>query len=259
MCGKGFVYSNETCLDYDECKKDFSNKLSDGYITCDNGAVCTNNVGGYACTCRNGFTMYIGLIRGDLYCFDIDECLMKDVCQGNTQCRNSPGSFSCNCADGYEGNLCEDIDECTTTAKCHAKAKCQNTEGNYSCICEEGHFGTGFFCVRGECNNDFCPDNQKCLSPRTEECVCEDGFHLNSDSVCVDIDECKEGVCISHFTCTNTVGSFICTKKPTLITNTTTEEPITSTTFATTSSSTAITTATTMMSTTVQTTLTTQD
>ena len=51
---------------------------------------------------------------------------------------------------------------------------------------------------------------------------------MNNNSACVDINECEEDVCIDLFTCTNTVGSFICTKISTLITNTTTEEPITS-------------------------------
>ena len=169
-------------MDFDECiKEDEDKMLSNGYVRCGYGAVCANKVGGYACVCKYGFRA--GLIEDQ--CVDIDECLKQNICQENTKCRNTPGSYSCDCLDGYEGDSCEDIDECTSGTKCHAKAECQNTEGNYTCSCQEGYFGTGFTCLRGECNDAFCPINQKCVSPRTEACECKEGFQLNGDSDCV--------------------------------------------------------------------------
>ena len=58
MCGKGFVFANETCSDFDECIEKTTNKvklLDDGYVSCGIGETCQNNVGGYACVCNHGF------------------------------------------------------------------------------------------------------------------------------------------------------------------------------------------------------------
>ena len=237
VCGKGFAYSNGTCLDFDECKKEHSNKVSGGYVTCSPGAFCSNNVGGFTCACEYGFRKYNDLISesttnpgliGD-QCVDIDECSEHNVCQENAECHNTEGSYSCDCFDGYEGSLCEDIDECIGNNKCNARAECQNTDGNYTCRCGEGYFGTGYTCLRGQCQDTFCPDNQKCVSARTEECECKEGFGFNSDSSCVDINECEMTVCSNEEECANTVGSYTCRKAvaQVLATNTTTEKLIT--------------------------------
>ena len=61
VCAKGFVHNNETCLDFDECIKNSSSKLSEGYIACGHGAFCSNKVGGFACLCRNGFKTETGI------------------------------------------------------------------------------------------------------------------------------------------------------------------------------------------------------
>ena len=58
VCGKGFVPTNETCADFDECLKESPTKvklLSQGYVSCGVGATCSNNIGGYACVCKYGF------------------------------------------------------------------------------------------------------------------------------------------------------------------------------------------------------------
>ena len=195
-------------MDFDECiKKNAEKLLSKGYVSCGHGAFCANNVGGYACVCEHGFEA--GLNRK---CVDIDECLKQDVCQANAECRNSQGSYSCDCLDGYEGDFCVDIDECKNGTNCHAEAECQNNEGNYTCECVEGYFGNGHeYCVRGKCDDAYCPENQKCVSLRTEECECKKGFRFDDHNVCVDIDECadKTHSCVNT-TCSNTIGSFQC-------------------------------------------------
>lgn len=56
---------------------------------------------------------------------------------------------------GYEdfNSNCRDVDECAADP-CSSGAKCHNTDGSYSC-------------------------------------VCEDGFQLQPDKSCTDIDECR--------------------------------------------------------------------
>ena len=61
-CRRGFIYSNETCADFDECIKESSVKVSDGYISCGTHADCQNTMGGYVCICKPGFKP--GLAQG---------------------------------------------------------------------------------------------------------------------------------------------------------------------------------------------------
>ena len=92
MCGKGFVLANETCTDFDECKKKSPNKvklLSDGYVSCSAGATCHNNIGGYACVCEYGFRTEDVSGRETTECSDIDECVKNNVCPDNAECENS--------------------------------------------------------------------------------------------------------------------------------------------------------------------------
>ena len=122
------MYTNKTCLDYDECEKESSNKLSQGHATCAHGAFCSNNIGGFSCICRLGYkedTDVIGdsqsnkttqsLVKTAIRCVDIDECYSQSVCPKNAKCKNTEGSYICNCFDGFEGDYCTDIDECNST------------------------------------------------------------------------------------------------------------------------------------------------
>ena len=217
------MYSNETCLDFDECKKENSNKLSQGYVVCGAKAFCSNTAGGYACLCKYGFiedTDPIGgnesykttddLIRELTRCRDIDECIKKNSCPEKSKCENSEGSYHCNCFDGFGGDHCNDIDECNSTNSCDVNAKCLNTYGSYVCSCEEGYFGTGSWCSPGQCQDINCPENQKCVLPTTTDCECMAGFRPNNASVCFDINECEEINCDDRAECFNTLGTYVC-------------------------------------------------
>lgn len=46
-CSEGYRLVNGSCIDIDEC----SEKLAE----CDKRASCTNTIGGYKCTCEEGF------------------------------------------------------------------------------------------------------------------------------------------------------------------------------------------------------------
>nr|XP_058960998.1 epidermal growth factor-like protein 6 [Pocillopora verrucosa] len=123
--------------DHDECIS--------GNNACDVNAYCTNTVGSYYCTCKEGYT-------GDgRSCSDIDECLSgKHSCEGNTTCNNTIGSYSCRCKKGYQGNKtnCTDIDECLKrTHGCDVNAVCNNFLGSYKCTCKDGFQGYGTKCT----------------------------------------------------------------------------------------------------------------
>ncbi|CAH3164155.1 unnamed protein product, partial [Pocillopora meandrina] len=129
------VYCDMSLGDIDECKS--SNDV------CDKNANCSNTVGFYNCTCKEGFT-------GDGHsCSDIDECRGNNSCHVNATCKNTLGSHVCECHPGYSGNgqNCSNIDECKGSNKvCDENANCSNTVGFYNCTCNEGFTGDGYSC-----------------------------------------------------------------------------------------------------------------
>ena len=64
-------------------------------------AYCTNTLGNYFCSCREGYT-------GDGHkCTDIDECadpVLASRCVRNAECCNLPAHFVCKCQPGFEGD-----------------------------------------------------------------------------------------------------------------------------------------------------------
>ena len=71
------------------------------YRPCDVFGYCTNTIGGYFCSCREGYT-------GDgKDCRDIDECKdpeLASLCVENAECCNLPAHFVCKCKEGFEGD-----------------------------------------------------------------------------------------------------------------------------------------------------------
>ena len=132
---------------------------------------CNNQVGGFVCTCDEGYAMNIDV------CEDVDECsLGLSNCGPNADCTNTVGSFDCACKDGYSmsgSGRCENINECTAgTSDCGEYQTCKDTIGSFKCVCTKG-------------------------------------YHLVSpgDADCTDIDECDLNIdaCNVHSTCDNTV------------------------------------------------------
>ncbi|KAL9975103.1 hypothetical protein ACROYT_G012219 [Oculina patagonica] len=122
--------------DIDEC--------SNGSHDCDVNANCTNTVGSYNCTCKEG---YAGDGRS---CSDIDECSNgSHNCDVNANCTNTVGSHECTCKEGFagDGRSCSDINECSNGShNCDVNANCTNTVGSYNCTCNEGYAGDGRSC-----------------------------------------------------------------------------------------------------------------
>ncbi|XP_024906692.1 protocadherin Fat 4 [Pteropus alecto] len=100
---------------------------------CHNGGTCHNLVGGFSCSCPDGFT-------GRACERDVNECL-PSPCRNGAVCQNFPGSFSCVCKTGYTGKMCESsVDYCECNP-CFNGGSCQSGVEPYYCHCPFGVFG----------------------------------------------------------------------------------------------------------------------
>ncbi|XP_014651417.1 PREDICTED: adhesion G protein-coupled receptor E1 [Ceratotherium simum simum] len=167
------------CTDINEC-------LSSGI--CPEHSECSNSLGSYRCSCRDG------LFSNNSACEDVDECVDPRACPEHATCHNSPGSYDCVCNPGFvsssgnmrfrgPGETCEDVNECASSTICPANATCTNTLDSYYCTCEQG-----FLSSTGE---------TRFVGPGVE---------------CKDIDECSQdpSPCGPDSVCTNAPGSYSC-------------------------------------------------
>ncbi|XP_078582422.1 uncharacterized protein LOC144865499 isoform X1 [Branchiostoma floridae x Branchiostoma japonicum] len=60
---------------------------------------CTDDIGGYTCTCQNGW-------EGTNCDRNIDECA-SDPCQNGGICQDGVNSYTCSCLTGFHGDQCE--------------------------------------------------------------------------------------------------------------------------------------------------------
>ncbi|XP_023373771.1 adhesion G protein-coupled receptor E1 [Otolemur garnettii] len=97
-CQVGFISSNSTCEDINECVVKM----------CPANATCTNTPGSYFCNCRPGFAPSSGQLDFTdqaVECRDIDECFQDpSPCGPNSVCTNTLGSYSCSCSVGFHPN-----------------------------------------------------------------------------------------------------------------------------------------------------------
>ena len=171
-----------------------------------------NKKGSFSCHCNSG---YIGDGRT---C--VEGTCTDDMCPMNAECVTLSRP-DCRCKKGFELKLwksnkteiCVDTDECSTLiGVCHEKAVCMNLPGGYECNCQDGYFGDGQTCFPGYCSESNCPasDHKECVSLRSNDCQCREGYIFNNLSVCVDVDECKSKSCDKNSNCANLPGSFSC-------------------------------------------------
>ena len=207
QCNEGLSFNTftEFCEDVDECLLDHG---------CDQNSTCVNSKGSFSCVCQTGYV-------GDGKTCEEGNCT-DDMCSINAECV-TPSSFECRCKNGFELKLwesnateiCVDTDECSNLRGiCHEKAVCLNFPGGYECNCQKGYFGNGQTCFPGSCSDSNCSpsQNQMCVSPRTNDCKCMEGYHFNNLSVCVDVDECStlKSICHEKAECMNLPGEYEC-------------------------------------------------
>ena len=214
--GSNFPYFSSLCVDVDECTEELHNCSK--YENLPN-SICTNTVGGFQCSCLDGW-------QGDgYYCSDLNECLNSSVCGANQICRNMAGNFTCLCDTGWTpstlgDNQCEDLDECALGLNdCDTFATCINTNGSFSCECNQGFQDKKRFCTRYQCSNQTFlnessshQQNATFSGRRQEACSCIGEFS-NSGRVCEDIDECQRNIfdCPpSAPVCQNILGGYEC-------------------------------------------------
>ncbi|KXJ70373.1 hypothetical protein RP20_CCG023913 [Aedes albopictus] len=219
-CAPGFRRHNEQCVDIDECAVD--------KYACDSNQVCTNEIGGFRCDCKIGFT----LDQVTNACVDINECQINaHECLESQRCDNTIGSYTCirlqSCGTGYTLNAetgnCDDIDECLNEHTCRPNQKCVNSNGSYRCYdllaCPSGFVANSDAteCLDiDECSTGKakCGPGQICKNKHgSYACHCPPGFIIGKNQRCEDINECemhKGMVCPHNSECINTLGSYRC-------------------------------------------------
>jgi hypothetical protein len=183
------AYTLTGCSDINECDNN----------PCGEGATCTNNDGGYTCSCGSG---YIGDTTDtpcvEKTCSDIDGSnTLADCGDGATCSEGGTGDgYTCTCDDGFIGT--------TTTnepAVCTKTCERASDEGIFSC-------GDGLNIKRNtpcgsNCNNDTCCDytcgstllGDNSIGPITDD-ICSTYIPNSIFRADSTRDNCSEGGCI---------------------------------------------------------------
>uniref|UniRef100_A0A669DUC1 Neurogenic locus notch homolog protein 1 n=1 Tax=Oreochromis niloticus TaxID=8128 RepID=A0A669DUC1_ORENI len=185
---------------------------------CQNGATCTDFLGGYTCKCMPGYL-------GTNCSVEINECFSQP-CQNGGTCIDLINTYKCSCPRGTQGVHCEiNMDDCnpftdpvTKEPKCFNKGKCVDGVGGYHCICPPGYVGERCEGDVNECLSNPCDPRgtHSCIQlTNNYRCECRTGYTgQRCDTV---FDGCKSKPCRNGGTCavaSNTPHGFICKCPP---------------------------------------------
>ncbi|KRZ95167.1 Latent-transforming growth factor beta-binding protein 2 [Trichinella sp. T8] len=204
-CEIGFEKINGVCHDINECKT--SN-------ACSPDQSCINLIGSYKCIDQ----ISAGQSKSTSKIDEIDGCLVNESCVKNASvCHDRAVCLSqvdkCACTTGYEGNgiHCIDINECAKDKYiCPSETNCINLDGGFTCCDSEKSKEECLKTKHIICKSDNeCRSNSKCID---HHCKCQQGFHLNENLECIDIDECSSfsTICPEKNWCVNLPGSYVC-------------------------------------------------
>ncbi|XP_052770547.1 fibropellin-1-like isoform X2 [Mya arenaria] len=189
-CKKGFKFEDETntkCVDMDECGSHF-------HDPCEHRGICHNFVGGYSCSCLQGWSNdshCYSNVSSDTRCvpgYEGPRC--QDSMCGHYGYSETVGvdDYRCICSEGWthtaEKGVCDiDIDECKQSDACSDKGLCNNTDGSYACVCLSGWNGAN--CSSYNCTVRPCENGGTCVDGH---CLCTSNWAGNDCSSYVPTD-----------------------------------------------------------------------
>ncbi|KAK2714568.1 hypothetical protein QYM36_008952 [Artemia franciscana] len=213
-CPVGFsTNSDGSCSDINECES-----LSNA---CAPGAICSNTVGSFSCSCPIGT---VGeAINGA--CTQIQQSCSSDAdCTANEKCVQ-PGECMClppYFSDTLDGNKCKS--PCERFA-CGLNSQCTPTDPP-KCLCETGHTGNPMIgCTDiNECLDNPCGDGAECINEKGGyKCKCpEDSVAIGdaynggcegqsrTSSKCLQDDECDGQLACIKGECVNPCTAIPC-------------------------------------------------
>lgn len=231
-CFDGYQLGDDlkSCEDIDECQEA---RLS-GYSVCQFDDLCRNLIGTYQCQCPKGMKVSS---RDSRRCEDIDECIeLDDPCpnsmvrDGNNvqkasqYCENSIGGWGCRCLGGTERRGTTEDEQYPHIAPedvlLQTSQQVEGVNDQARLIASQVHCDDVDECERNPrlcSNNDDGPEALPvmCVNTwRSFECVClDEGSEWNEAAAkCLDIDECKAGLCGNdpRVLCTNLTPGYEC-------------------------------------------------
>ncbi|XP_051500539.1 uncharacterized protein LOC127409770 isoform X3 [Myxocyprinus asiaticus] len=249
FCWSGYNVAkmNETISSSNPCRPTDVDECLVSSSLCGPNSTCRNIMGGYSCSCLDGFTATNSNLTISINntCRDVDECVeIPNVCGPNSICNNTIGNYNCSCMSGYNvtdpnlpinsSNQCRGDNECLNSSLvCGPNADCYNFSGNYTCSCWSGYnvakmnetISSSNPCRPtdvDEClvSSSLCGPNSTCRNIMGGyNCSCLDGFTatnsnltISINNTCRDVDECVEipDVCGPKSICNNTIGNYNC-------------------------------------------------